>query len=365
MADLLSVLRQAVQQSPGLRIGATLSTLNGGHHLLPPTYADAPYGHNMTQPDEHGVAAWVSIDSAASFANRVEEQLLRCGLDLAPVAVQLPDGTRLSTLQMPHRIFDAILRDSQLNGTRFEDTEIGRAVFGASPVDATGLLRHDPAVLLLGGWDSTRLGRRGGRERKWAAALSVEITGAGARPVARAGGRLDPLGIPSDAATILHEAGETDYQLLPEGEQAPSGAATKRPSEINHGNIAPTLKPKGVLVDSIALNGVLSLSRLRRYRFGDDEDANVAARTLLACMGVYGVAAVLEDGLDLRRDCELVATEVHWSIPVTGSPETTPLTITRATALEALRAAREAVALAAPVTFAPGPNLEQLIARSR
>lgn len=213
--------------------------------------------------------------------------------ELAPLRVYVDtDDRTLSTLQMPHRAFDAILRDSLLDGAPFIKTDIGQAVTQASAADAHALLQYDPGVLLLGGWDSTSLGVNKGRERKWPAALSVEITGRNARILRRAGGRLDPLGITLEAGPVIREG--DSYRLVPEGEKPPKDA--ERPSEINHGNIAPTITPKGVLVESINLSGALSFSRLRRYRFGDDETLNQAARVFLACMGVYGVAAVLEDG---------------------------------------------------------------------
>lgn len=359
MSDLYDTLDNAISNAAGLAINANLSALDGSQHVLPPTYADAPHKHNMTEPDANGVSAWVSIDSAASFANRVEEQLVRRDPFLAPLQVYVEQDKRsLSTLQMPHRAYDAILRDSLLDGVLFRKTEIGRAVIGASTDDASGLLKYDPAVLLLGGWDSTGFGENKGRERKWPAALSVEITGRNARMIQRAGGRLDPLGITLSAGPVIRDG--DSYSVVPEGEKAPKDA--ERPSEINHGNIAPTLTPKGVLVESISLSGALSFSRLRRYRFGSDEE-NHAARLFLACMGVYGVAAVLEDGLDLRRDCELVADEITWTLRVTGKSE--PIGVTVDTASEALQRARKAVPLAEPITLTAGANLEQLVARSR
>lgn len=113
MTDLYSIVRQAVIDAPGISVNARLSTLDGGSLVLPPTYADAPHRHNMTEPDAYHVAAWVSIDSPASFANRPEEKLVRAGLGLDPLRVQVA-GTPLSTMQMPHRAYDAILRDSLL-----------------------------------------------------------------------------------------------------------------------------------------------------------------------------------------------------------------------------------------------------------
>ena len=357
MPDLYTTVRAAVAEAAGISVNATLTTLAGSRHVLPPTYADAPHKHNMTEPDAHGVATWVSIDSAASLDNWIEDLLKRADFDLEPIRVQVA-GRTLSTLQMTHRAYDAILRDSSLNGESFRRTAIGQAIIAASPADASGLLRYDPAVLLFGGWDSTGLHGNKGQERKWPAAVSVEIYGTNATPIHRAGGRLDPLGITLDAGRVIREG--TSYRLVPEGEKAPPGAV--RPSEINHGNIAPTLSPKGVLVDEIKLSGALSLSRLRRYRFGGDANHDVAARTVLALMGIYGIAAVIEDGLDLRRDCELIADSVAWAIRGTGSSE--PLAVDVADARQALERACADIDIASPVLLTADSNLEQLVARS-
>jgi hypothetical protein len=80
MSDLYNTIRAAVVDAAGISVNATLEAISGSRHVLPPTYADAPHKHNMTEPDADGVAAWVSIDSAASFANRIEEKLKRAGL---------------------------------------------------------------------------------------------------------------------------------------------------------------------------------------------------------------------------------------------------------------------------------------------
>jgi len=84
---------------------------------------------------------------------------------------------------------------------------------------------------------------------------------------------------------------------------------------------------------------------------------------VLALLGLYGIAAVIEDGLDLRRDCELVADSVVWAIRGTGSSE--PLAVTVAEARQALKRALTDVDLASPVFFTADNNLEQLVARSR
>lgn len=275
----------------------------------------------------------------------------------APLRVQVA-GRSLSTLQLPHRAYDAILRDSSLAGQSFRKTDVGRAIIAASPADASALLRHDPAVLLFGGWDSTGLHGSSGNERRWPAAVSVEIYGSNALPIQRAGGRIDPLGITLDAGPVISDG--DSYRLVGEGEKPPKGAL--RPSEINHGNIAPSLATKGVLVEDIRLAGALSLSRLRRYHFGGDAGHDVAARTALALMGLYGIAAVIDDGLDLRRDCELVAETISWAIRGSGRAE--PLQVSLADARDALRRALADIPLAEPLLFKADDNLEQLVARS-
>lgn len=79
-------------------------------------------------------------------------------------------------------------------------------------------------------------------------------------------------------------------------------------------------------------------------------------------MGIYGIAAVIEDGLDLRRDCELIADSVAWAIRGTGSSE--PLAVDVADARQALERACADIDIASPVLFTADSNLEQLVARS-
>ncbi|MCG6860304.1 MAG: hypothetical protein LJE70_03335 [Chromatiaceae bacterium] len=66
MTDLYTIVRDAVDSAAGISINGALVAIDGSKQVLPPTYADAPHVHNMTEPDEHGIAAWVSIDSSAS-----------------------------------------------------------------------------------------------------------------------------------------------------------------------------------------------------------------------------------------------------------------------------------------------------------
>ncbi len=324
--QLYETIRNAVTDATAIRVQARLGTISGSRHVLPPTYAGKeskdPPTHNLASDQGSGVHPWVGIDAAASFANRIEQRWRAAGLGLDPLRVRSVQGEiTLSTLQLPHRCFDAILRDSELSGTRFRETAIGRTLIDATPADASALLRFDPAVLLLGGWDSTSLrGNERARGQKWPAVVVVEISGTNAIPLWRPGGRIDPLGIVRDGNGVIvtgTRSGKSvtvdDVDYRTEGD-AGDGEVSADPSHINHGNIPPTLKSKGVLVDAIQLHGSVSLARLRRYRFGGDEARDQAVRALLALLGLYGIHEEMRLGLDLRRDCELVVETADWSL---------------------------------------------------
>jgi CRISPR-associated protein Csb1 len=132
-----------------------------------------------------------------------------------------------------------------------------------------------------------------------------------------------------------------------------------KPSQVNLGNVAPGLTAKGVLVrGNIALCGVLDLRRIGRYRFAPVDD--VEAQLLIALMGLYGLDAVLRRGLDLRRDCELIATSVSVSLLRFGAvSETLDLSNVKA----ALRAQIDVLRdhIAQPVVLAGNAALSSLV----
>ena len=353
-----------------VRVSAKLEPIAGGDKILPPTYAPekGDGGRHNTTPLENGRAAWVSVDAPASFANRVEAALVGADLNLDPLRTEVNRIT-YSTMQLPHRAFDAGIRESSIDGIPFRKTEIGQSVIAATPRNAEALLRYDPSVLLLGGWDSTELGQAGGIGNKWPAALSVEIVATDVMPIGRAGSRIDPMGVEGTAQNIVIEA-DGSMSMATEDSLTRVEAAKKakseyprlaKPSEVNLGNVTPTITPKGVVVGGeIVLRGAISLTRLRRYRFGE-VDAN-SARTFLALMGVYGIAAVLADGLDLRRDCELVPTQVQWSL--VGADGADALSFTLEEAREALAFARSTVPVSEPVVMVAGKALASLAKRA-
>ena len=176
------------------------------------------------------------------------------------------------------------------------------------------LLELSPSALVFGAWHSQ--GGGGGLGAKFARLLVSEIMGINV-PVdettnprtgeivpqsagRRTGSRIDPLGVlrkvevyksPTDWATSKAAAGR--------------GAKQVRPSEINHGNIAPSVTPLGVTCAHAEHRAVISLAGLRRLRFGSD-DRNAAAREFLLLIGLIALSEQDGQGYALRSRCDLV-----------------------------------------------------------
>ncbi len=333
----IEALADATAQHAALRRRRRLQPVGGpGDKLFPPTYppSDADKRANQKPPPRHvfecrrigGEDVWcVLLDSVQSQANRLEEALLRAAersdaeaerIELPRLAVDFaPSGLnsigRISSLDAPHRIFDAILRDSLLDGTPFPKSPVGVKLRSATAKDATAILETSPSALLFGAWNST--GEGGGIGAKFARAIVSEIIGVGV-PVEhlpgagdprtrgrRTGSRIDPLGIIRKVDVFKGEAG---WEVTPDG--AGKGAKKVRPSEINHGNIAPSVDPLGVTCDYAEQTAVITLAGLRRLRFGEKAERNAAARCFIAALGLLALAEHDAQGYALRSRCDLV-----------------------------------------------------------
>jgi len=113
----------------------------------------------------------VLIDSVQSQANRLEEALGVAretgALSFPTITVdfsntEIADIGRITTLDAPHRVFDAIIRDSELNGIRFRYTEQGRRLIEAKAHNARAIYELSPTALvwrLEFNWRRRRPGR--------------------------------------------------------------------------------------------------------------------------------------------------------------------------------------------------------------
>lgn len=311
----IDTLTDVVQQSAALRSRTPLAPAGGSDDkVFPPTYEGGRYATESRRVDGAQVDC-VLLDSVQSQANRFESALQdaldRGRISIPCIRVAFPEELArelgpITSLTAPHRCYDAILRDSSLaDGTPFPKSEVGRALAAARADDATALFRYCPTALVFGAWDST--GARGGMGAKFTRAVSSEIVGFGATPGVHTSSRIDPLGVRREVGVIVDGDDPTAWRIAAEGEKG-----AKRPSEIVHGNIAPSVEELrgGVTVDRIEQTWVLSLPALRRYRFpfdGDYRDArDVAARAVLVALALAARALARDDGLFLRSRCQLV-----------------------------------------------------------
>jgi CRISPR-associated protein Csb1 len=317
----------------------------------------------------------VLLDSVQSQANRIEDALQDAvdrGLISIPVISvefgdQVADVQRVTSLQAPHRIADAILRDSLYEGTPFRASDVGKAITDCSLSNATSLFRYCPHALILGVWDST--GPKGGLGAKFARALVSEIVGVDAVIGTKTSSRIDPLQTRASAKVVKDKDGA--WKLAKDDKVKGSVS----PSEINHGNIPPSVTDGSATIAYAEHTAVLSLPQLRRLRFpidgAFDPKVDEAGRTVLAALALVGLTLAIERGTDLRSRCLLFPeAAIEFELLETpGSPEAFRLTSNHAIELlnKSVAEARKA-GLAwhdERITLQPSDDLIALVRKSQ
>jgi CRISPR-associated protein Csb1 len=408
--DLDTLTKAVAGEAAAIRAVARLAPAGGpGDKVFPPTYikerdAETKYAREVRRIDGKAVDT-VLLDSVASQANRFEEALLQGWRkqELAFPVVQvdfsaedgLQDLEQITSLQAPHRIADALLRDSVLEGIPFRLTPVGREVTDARPTNATAMYKYCPTALVFGVWDST--GPKGGLGAKFQRCLVSEIVGIDVVFGVKTASRIDPAGIQTKAGPVFkHKDPGQDWTVDPkeaEGlkgkpvEFSRSGGDGKKgsPSAINHGNIPPTIDAEagGVTMSHAVQTTVLSLAGLRRIYLqrncagepiaGARRDASeVAARTALAALALVAIVYQRDNDYDLRSRSILVATE-PLVLEVVGRDGGEPrrFTLQKTEAAALLKAAEKRAREfglgweASPITLAPAPKLAGLIRKSR
>lgn len=352
-----------------------------GDKVFPPTYSGTVYAKEDRQIEGKKVPC-VLLDSVQAQANRLEEALQRAldagtlkdvpvlNVDFSGLGL-LDEIGRITSLEAPHRIADAILRDSLHDGQPFRKSKLGKSLDQASLQNATPLYKLCPTALIFGLWDST--GPKGGLGAKFQRALVSEIIGVNAEIGVKTSSRIDPLGMRA-AAKVIKKA-DGSYELAPD--KAKDGVS---PSEVNHGNIPPDITrvggAGGATIEYAEQTVVLSFPALRKLRFPVDgkttPERDAAARTVLAALALTAASLAAESGFDLRSRCLLWPTDVmKWEL--LEKPGKTPVEITL-TAKDAIKLLGEAVAAAEkqclvwlkdPVKLTPSPNLVALLKRSQ
>jgi len=386
-------LAKMTVQDAALRRRQVLQPAGGkGDKIFPPTYPgegrNAPPRHVYERRRLETKDVWcVLVDSVQSQANRLEECLLQAIADGIPIphvivdfsAAKLEGISRVTSLDAPHRVYDAILRDSLLGKEPFMESEIGKRLAKAKAEDASVLLEISPTALLFGAWHST--GEGGGLGAKFARCLISEIMGIDV-PMEeltdqrtgeidfrtagrRTGSRIDPLGVLRKVEVFKGESGWGTTEAA-----AGKKAKKVRPSEINHGNIAPTVQPLGVTCDHLEHSFVLSLAALRRLRFGGGE-RDSAGRALLAALGLLALAEQDARGYALRSRCDLVC-EGQTALELVhpdGSTEAVAIDLptTRKLYKDTFEAAQSAGFKLSPepLRLTPQPKLVEIVRKSQ
>jgi len=380
-------LRDAVRGNiAAIRSISALMPIGGsGDKVFPPTYEGGRYATEARRVGNEEIAT-VLLDSVQSQANRMESALLaayrRGEIEFPLLSVdfgsEFPDIGEITALEAPHRIADAIFRDSLLDGKPFRESGPGERFAAARINNATPLLEFCPTALIFGVWDST--GAQGGLGAKFERAVVSEIVGYQSAPGVRTSSRIDPLGIqkveiykagsPSERWTLDAAAAENEKNGKPK---------TLAPSDVVHGNITPSVNEigGGVTISHAVQTTVISLIALRRLRFPLDNlasnpEIDFAARTLLAALALVGIAYLRDEGYDLRSRCLLIPEKppVYEMVPSDGSaPVSISLSAREATGIF-MHAAADARKCGLPWTnskifLRPAPKLVQLIKKSR
>jgi len=359
-----------------------------GDKVFPPTFAGAVYAVEQRRvPGRNTSVTCVLLDSVQSQANRMElalqEALDASKLKLPVVEVDftswsptdnteadekaghlIDDIGKITSLQVPHRLADAILRDSEAeeehDGEKltmpFRQSAKGKALNTANALNATALYQLCPTALVFGMWDST--GPKGGLGAKFERALVSEVVGIGAEvgDLVR-GVRRDPLEI-RRVVKVLKPA---DKNWVIADAKAKGAVA---PSEVNHSSV-PFPKDRTEKTDKNLYAGTtieyaeqlttLSLIVLRRLRFPlpkkdeketDEEhlkrckEADVAGRTVLAALGLCGATLAFESGMGLRSRCLLWPDgPMMWELLATPGKDPQPFLLTGEDAIKLLNTA--------------------------
>ncbi len=175
----LDRLKNAVTgNAAALRCRRRLRPAGGdGDKVFPPTFAGAVYAVEQRRvPGRDQPVTCVLLDSVQSQANRMEEALQdavdagRISIPLIAVDFSASDPTgdveqdrqagrlidavgAVTSLQAPHRLADAILRDSEHEGMAFRDSEVGLPLKTAVQRDPPACPVPDGAGLRHAGLD--------------------------------------------------------------------------------------------------------------------------------------------------------------------------------------------------------------------
>ncbi len=249
----------------------------------------------------------------------------------------------------------------------FAKSELGRRVLSATSTDLSVILETSPTTLLFGCWFSQH---NLSRPLKIQRSTASEIWAHNAVLGQAVGSRIDPLGIEK---LQLYETPDGDWTAIEEkaaqSKGKPKPYKKGRPSEIVHGNIAPSVREQGITAERITLQWAMPIAAVRRLRFGGGE-RDAAGQAYIVALGILARVLDHETGYSLRSRCDLISSGPVSidAIDRDGAIEARTITVDDALALfreaeEGLR--RAGIALHGNIIARPSEKLSDLIEANR
>ena len=321
MIDLEALLKAGDDDAfdDGIRFDTELVPLGGpGSPVKPAVYEGGTYQQDRrwAAPDDTESTPVIVIDNVPSQANRLEDALRRhresVGIpefildfsDMAHLPAHLP--RQLSSLKFPHRNADAYLRDAELDGKDFIQTDLGKQIFGATAQTCGPLMAWFPQALLYGFWQS-HLGKKRSNTKHERAWVSEII---GWKPAAADtkvfGLKGDPLNLNTDEALISNPDDRLDWGM---GKARIEGGKKDKLSEIGHGQVpfmGDQATAAAVSFARVTQRATVSFAQLRRVSLGPGQQAaDSAARALLVALGLHAHVLAFGRGFALRSGADL------------------------------------------------------------
>ena len=302
-----------------IRITVRLFPASGdGGKVFPPTYEGGKYAKEKRLMADGSIQDTVLLDSVQSQANRMELALLEAiksgKVKMSLLKVDFGDikGLKpISTLETPHRIADAIFRESLADNTPFRESEIGKAFVESTIRNATGMFQYCPHALVFGVWDSTG---STGIGNKFQRIITSEIIGIDVHYGVKTESRIDPV-ILGGGKTEIYETSNGGWTVDPAEALKDKGKPKKfgkKVSELNLGNIVPSIKELGggVTIGYALQTAVISIPAIRKLHFPvsgkDSHETDESGRSVILSLAIASIKHSIDQGYDLRSRCLLI-----------------------------------------------------------
>jgi CRISPR-associated protein Csb1 len=372
-------IEKVLTEGSAIRVTAKLFPAGGkGEKVFPPTYADGQYAMEKRIMSDGKIQETVLLDSVQSQANRMEFALLesiksgKVKMSLLKVDFNEINGLKpISTLETPHRIADAIFRESLLGDTPFRVSEIGKAFVKSTPQDATGLFQYCPHALVFGVWDSAGTGIG----NKFQRIITSEIVGIDVHCGVKTASRIDPV-IKGGSKTELYAKANGEWTVDPSEAAMEKGKPKKygkKVSEINLGNVLPSINKLGggVTLDHAIHTTVISIPAIRKLHFPvngkEDYETDKSGRAVILSLALSSFKHSIDYGYDLRSRCLLIPEDDPRFEYIDGKGNASEFTLTTEAADRILNEAiTEAINTGLPwmeqdITLKANENFKKLI----